>query len=290
MKTLAFALLFHAAFAGFGILLPSTQTADGQPDVPSKYTSNPFRPGEVLRYSVKWSFVRLGAIELRQPAGSRNGDTRSTVSFSVVSASGLPFVDVRLREQSCLNAADPRSTDFLIRREHEPKEVKRYTYDTLTQFFAMELRPEGKRVSHARRQERRRCYDAVGMLMMLRGLAGSGDKVAIPTLMDFAIRESRASFPREIERIQVAAFNDQELPAYRVSVSSSWTDESAGGMGGNFVLWCTVDEAAIPLRAEIEIALGSIVIELESCTRPGWSHTALSAEPSRPSGGKEVAQ
>ncbi len=277
MKALMFGIVLNALLLGLGASLPYTPN----PPVPTVsspsavYSSAPFRAGEVLRYSVKWSFVRLGTIELRQGAPAQGGGPIRPVRLTALSASGLPFIDVRLREESQLDAADPRLRDCLVRREHDPREVKHYTYDILNELFALELRPEGKPATRQQRREAQRPHDAAGLLMMLRGYAGSGATLTVPTLMDFTIQRSRVSFPRAVEMLEVPAFDDEEVPAHRVEVRSSWTDESAGGMGGNFDLWCTTDAAAIPLRAEIEIALGSIVIELESCTRPGWSRGTL---------------
>jgi len=42
-------------------------------------------------------------------------------------------------------------------------------------------------------------------------------------------------------------------------------------MKGPFRGWFSDDDAAIPLKAKVEIFLGSIVLELESYERPGWS-------------------
>jgi proteasome assembly chaperone (PAC2) family protein len=52
---------------------------------------------------------------------------------------------------------------------------------------------------------------------------------------------------------------------------AKWTGASAAGLTGEFEGWISDDSAAIPILAEVKIALGSIWIELESWTRPGWS-------------------
>ena len=41
-------------------------------------------------------------------------------------------------------------------------------------------------------------------------------------------------------------------------------------MSGTFKGWISNDEAAVPVRAEVKILLGSLVIELEDFTREGW--------------------
>jgi hypothetical protein len=42
-------------------------------------------------------------------------------------------------------------------------------------------------------------------------------------------------------------------------------------MSGEFHGWVTDDDAAVILKAEVKILLGSVRIELESYERTGWS-------------------
>jgi len=241
---------------------------------PARDTDSPFASAEVLRYSVRWSFVRLGSIELRQKPASNAAGAFALVTLSARSASGLPFIDVHVRDRSVLDASDPRCRDFTVRKEHEPASVKKYTYDRNSRTLAMEITEAGQPSVRRQRVEQRDFYDALGVIMLLRGLAGSGERITIPMLMDFEIVHSKACCPREIEDISVSAFDD-DVPAHRITLRSSWEDESVGGLGGDIDLWCSADAAAIPLRAEMELTLGSIVIELESCTRSGWSRRSI---------------
>lgn len=252
--------------------------------LPSKYVSAPFSDNEVLRYSVHWSFVRLGSIELRQSSGRNNSGPTTAVQLSARSASGLPFIDVNVRDRSVLNPRDPRCTDFTVRKDHDPQEVKKYRFDPSSKTLSMEVSSEGLPPVSQQRTEHRVFYDALGMLMLLRGMAGSGEQITVPLLMDFEIVHSKAELSRAIEEVDVPAFDD-DVPAYHIALRSSWEDESVGGLRGDIDLWCSTDAAAIPLRIEMSLALGSIVIELESCKRPGWRLSASAELPAKGNGG-----
>ncbi|MBE0646017.1 MAG: DUF3108 domain-containing protein [Bacteroidetes bacterium] len=240
---------------------------------PVKNATAPFAHEEVLRYSVHWSFVRLGSIELRQSLKKTANGNGAVVQLSARSASGLPFIDVNIRDRAVLDPGDPRCVEFTVRKEHEPAVTKKYAFDRETRTLSVEVREARQPPVRQQRTEKRDFYDALGMIMLLRGLAGSGQQITVPMLMDFEIVHSRAECSREIEEVDVPAF-DEDVPAYRIALRSSWEDESIGGLGGDIDFWCSADEAAIPLRAEMDLTLGSIVIELESCKRPGWKQRA----------------
>jgi hypothetical protein len=253
--------------------------------ISNSYTSAPFAEGEVLRYSVSWSFVHLGSIEIRQSTKRVANDARRRVQLTARTASGVPVVDIAIKDMALLLPSDPRCTDFIVRKDHDPKERKHYRYDPPTKRFTLEHVIGDQAPAKTARTEPRRCFDALGFLMYMRGLAGSGERIVVPTLMDFEIVDTRITCHRKVEEMDVEAFDD-DVPAYRVSVSAGWEDESLGGMQGDYEVWFLDDPASIPVYAEIDLALGSISIELESCKRPGWKPGATAAKMQRGSKGK----
>ncbi len=239
--------------------------------IPNRYQRTPFKEGEVLRYSVRWTFIHVGSIELRQLPAQNSKDERRHVRLTSRSASGLPFIDVQLKDQALLDPSDPRLIEIVSKQLHEPKLVKKYRYDVNTKKFSQRIKPYNGRSSYEERVEIKRVFDGIGLVMFIRGLSGSGERLTVPTMVDFTVTESRVHCPKAIEYIDVPAFED-DVAAHRISVSSSWEHSAAGGLQGNFKLWCSTDPAAVLLRAEIELTIGSMVIELESFRRSGWKY------------------
>ncbi len=251
------------------MLFPGTAEAQ-QNNLPASYASLPFTGNEMLRFAVRWKFIRLGTVIVRQEVKTVDGVQRTLLRTSAKSASGLPFIDIRMKNQALLDPADPRCIAFMMQTDHEPAEVTRYSCDAASGTLSMELRAGGKLVDRQTRKEARRVYDALGMFMLIRGMSGSGERMNIPLLFDFDVAESRTHSSPAVEDVEVPAI-DREIPAHQTSIRSSWVHKSVGGLSGNMEVWCSADDAAIPLRVEVDIALGSIVLELEEVQRSGWS-------------------
>jgi hypothetical protein len=77
-------------------------------------------------------------------------------------------------------------------------------------------------------------------------------------------------FENEIGETEIGAI-DFPVRTRRYSGFAHWTGGSSAGVNGSFTGWVTDDDASIPVRAEMKVLVGSIVLELEQWTRPGWS-------------------
>ena len=91
----------------------------------------------------------------------------------------------------------------------------------------------------------------------------------MPTLNECSVRETEINFTDEFEMMKVAAC-DTPVRCRRIDGNAKWVGNSFAGMKGPFIGWISDDSAAIPLKAELKIFLGSIVLELESTNRPDW--------------------
>jgi hypothetical protein len=81
-------------FLGVLLLLPAAEQSFAQS--PAEH-HDPLVAGKVLRYKVKWSFIRLGTVTIRQvPADSG----RMLLQMSVQSTPSLPFIDVHFSNQT----------------------------------------------------------------------------------------------------------------------------------------------------------------------------------------------
>ncbi len=268
-----------ACITAFILLLPVFRgTAQ---DVNDKYSSAPFAKSEVLRYSVHWTFVKLGTIELRQKLYEYKGEPRSKLQLIARTASGVPFINLDVRDLSYLTPEDPRCTDFTVEKNDDVESKKRYIYDPASTTFTL-LHTEGnKKEVRKDKQEPKRCYDPLGFIMYMRGLAGSGVRETVPTLLDYEIVDTRIVCHRDVEEMDVDAYED-DVRTHRVSLSAGWEDESVGGMQGDIELWFLEGSTAIPVFAEMDLALGSIKIELQSCKRTNVRTEGLQARLSGP--------
>jgi hypothetical protein len=77
------------------------------------------------------------------------------------------------------------------------------------------------------------------------------------------------NFTKKTEEIDVPAF-DKEINALVAEGVANTGPGAPLGASGNFTAYFTNDEAAIPVRIDMKIAVGSISLILEKIKRPGW--------------------
>jgi hypothetical protein len=259
-------MLLLCAVLSYQMAVLSQPLTDGKP---FPETARPFESGEVLRYKVKWHFIRLGTLLLTQQLVDSLGSSNFLVSLHGESAKGLPLIDVLFHVQSVLLPDDVASRHFTRDTGEKEKSLLIYHYDAESKYIVKKEWENGRLIEFDSTAYDGLYYDAVGVFMIIRCLAGSGRTVALPTIMHGKVERTRLEFREDVEEIEVEAV-DHPLRARRVDGKAEWVNESAAGMKGSFRGWISDDEAAIPLRAELEISLGSITLELESFTRAAW--------------------
>jgi len=227
------------------------------------YTPTAFRPGEVLTYKVKWSFIRLGTITVRQEYPDADFPLYFQVWLNGESAVGLPFIDVFFRSTSLLNRESPTNVLYELMTDRDDPVRTAYIYDPSNhRMIAL-----GTQAGEVSRLDTLAApvpyYDGPGLYMFTRCASGSDTTLQLPTVMDYNLGLTSIRFVRTVEMVEVAAF-EGEVPAYPFMGSTDWEGSSFAGMSGSFRGWVSTDSSRIVLKAEVKIFLGSAVIELES--------------------------
>ena len=94
-------------------------------------------------------------------------------------------------------------------------------------------------------------------------------KVSVPTMVHGKIWNTILDFTEPIEEIEIDAM-ERTIQTRKYSGHASWGEAGTAGLSGDFVGWISDDEAAVIIRAELKIFVGSITVELEQWKRPGW--------------------
>lgn len=227
-----------------------------------RYVSTPFRPGEQLTYSVKWSFIRLGTIRVRQSvAAPMTGDTM-IVEIEGASAAGIPFVSVHFLTTALLEVRRPTNIRYeLVSGSDRPA---RTMYATIPDSdIALAISNEDDRVIRIDTLlADPPFYDGTGLFMLARCATGSDTTVTLPTVMEHALGTTTISFSSAIEEISVPAFR-RPIRAHPFDGTTDWVGSAFAGMSGGFRGWVSTDDARRVLRAEVKLFIGSATIELE---------------------------
>lgn len=241
---------FLISFSIIGIRYPSSTQIPG-------YTNTPFKDGELLRYKVKWGFIRLGTIEISQEALKQSYYTKYLIQLNAKS----------IRFKVVLDATSPTRSNFILEESGEKETSTVYWYDPLKCLLLMEVRENGSLVQKSSLFYERDYYDVLSLIMLMRCLSDSGLSLTLPTIIGTTIKDTDLNFTDYTEEIKVSAL-ERAVRARRVEGKANW--KAWGGISGPFRGWFSDDEAAIPLKFRLRIFLGSVTLELEEFYRPDW--------------------
>lgn len=227
-----------------------------------RYVSTPFRAGEQLTYSVKWSFIRLGTLRIRQSvAAPMTGDTMF-VEIEGASAAGIPFVNVQFLTTALLDVRRPTNIRYELFSGAD-RHVRTVYATVPDSGIALAVSTDHEILT---RSDKLRAdppfYDGTGLFMLARCAAGSDTTVTLPTVMDHALGTTTIIFSPTVQEITVPAFR-RPIRAHPFEGTTDWVGSSFAGMSGGFRGWVSTDDARRVLAAEVKLFLGSARIELE---------------------------
>ena len=111
--------------------------------------------------------------------------------------------------------------------------------------------------------------------MMMRMLSAFDTSAYLPTLSEFQLKGTDLVFSNETRTVKVCA-TETPLPARHFEGTAHWVGSAWAGVSGPFSGWVSADEAAVPLKINMKIFLGSVTLELEQFKRQDWPSTASS--------------
>ena len=218
----------------------------------------PLRAGERLRYNARYLFFTFATLEVVNQGWTEfRGRRASRLVFAMRSKPGFPFLSINSRFESLIaedgsvlahrsTSRDSTQTPRTAAYEMDPASsqcVVRQVVEGLFGFDRFPLPPLDQ--------------DGVSVLQLARGLARSPARVSVLTAVDStwkgtALRTVGVERIRwsgtEVESVQVEAVGHYRGPA---------------GLAGIVRAWISRDVRAVPYRATIKVALGSVVLDLE---------------------------
>ncbi len=263
-------ILFAAA-----LFLSGSAPAPPQSDRHS--SSGIISPGEELTYEVRWFKVKLGRIRLRTFATTHDdGEAIYHASASVDSYEGLPFVDVHARDRTDMDSL------FYSRgfRAFEKKdriwhaEISRYNLPAKTVVIERSLHstisspPDGPATYDTVHIPDNRIQDGLSILYFARANVHSAHQLRVPTVVYGKLGTTHFAFDSQPTTTGIDALEDKKLRVKYFEGKAEF--EGLYGLTGDFKGWFSDDEAAVPIKAEMKVLLGSVTIELTDWSRKGW--------------------
>ncbi len=234
--------------ARLGESLPPPAPADLAP---------PLRPGERLRYSARYLFFRFATVEVENLGFTElHGRRVARVVFSIRSNPGFPFLTIDSRFESFIaedgsvlahrsTSRDSTQARRAAAYDMDPSSgqcVVRHVVEGLFGFERFPLAPLAQ--------------DGVSVLQLARGLAQAPAHLSVLTAVDstwkgtelHTVAAGRIRWAgRDVEAVEVEAVGHYKGPA---------------GLSGRVRAWISRDGRAVPYKASIKVALGSVVLSL----------------------------
>jgi len=232
-----------------------------------------FQVGERLQYKVSWGIFRLGTITMRTGRDGSSDDPASfKVSMLVESNPDLRFVWIWEYYESLLDGTALFSRRFYGRCVNGDDEVEiRGTYDSASRAAVYSQRDmnSGKIIISETLNSVSPFVEGSSLFFLARCLSHTGGASSIPTCVNGRISSTILDFTLPIEIIKVGAI-DHAVRVRKYTGTAEWKG-GAAGVFGDFTGWVSDDEAAVPIKAEMKVILGSIRIELEQWDRVEWT-------------------
>ena len=247
-----------------------TGAAGAQPDTSSNTV---FSSGEVLQYKVSWNFVRLGTIVVRTTRDSASADSGLyRVKMSVRSNPDLPFISLRELNESLVSSSDATTRCYHARHcNGEDCREMQYSYDCdARKAITREATASGVLVYSDTIGNCPPFVDGPSLLFLARHASRRAQSLNVPTMVNGKLRNTRLNFASEEDALELDDV-EGEIVCRRYTGFADWQGGGSAGLTGEFTGWVSDDEAAVPIRAEMKVILGSIVVELERWKRAGWS-------------------
>jgi hypothetical protein len=233
-----------------------------------------FQDGEVLQYKVKWTIFRLGTLTLRTIRDSTcTIPTDYKIALYVESNPDISIIWIRGYFESLMDAILLDSKRFWALERNGEKlneSLKIFDKEKKRVMFKVVDRNTGNTIEADTIQNVSSCVEGPSLFFYSRAVCHSIGFREASTFVDGRMGTTELTFRGEKGEVEIENL-EEPVRARVFTGQTKWGGGTAvAGLEGDFTGWFSDDEAAVPLRAEMKIIVGSIVIELEEWTRAGW--------------------
>lgn len=226
-----------------------------------------FQSGEELTYKVKFGFIKLGTVTIKTGApNTQYGPNKVTAKMQFQTAD-VPFLDAK----SLVTTVIDTNSMYLVHFENKATEggkteEKQMTYDKAKKTLTYtDEKIKGKVTDNVEPFN-----DALTLLFNLRTWSASGKKYSFAMRSKDGQNNVVANFTNKISNEEVEAWEDKEIRTRVIQGQANMGDGAPLGANGKFTAYVTDDAAAIPVKIDMNIAIGSITLELVKVKRDGW--------------------
>lgn len=228
---------------------------------------NVFQPGEQLVYKVKFGFIKLGTVVIQTGDVNNNGKLSAHMKYATADN---PFLHTTTEVTDKFDARDLTLRTFEEHTQNGDTKMDKYmSYD-----------PQKKELTYTDEKTPTHTEgniepydDALGIILNMRAWSetGVGHKYLFHVRGHDGARPVTLSFTNELSSEAVPALDDKEIPTRVVHGTMDMGGSAPLGINGDFTAYVSKDDAAIPVRIDVKIAIGSISLVLDKVKRNDWT-------------------
>jgi hypothetical protein len=218
----------------------------------------PLRPGERLSYTARYLIFKFATVEMENRGfADFRGQRVARIVFAARSRPGFPFLTIDSRFESLL--AEDGSVLAHRSSSRDSTQARRaavYEMDRATGECVVRQVVEGL-YGYDRFPLSPLDQDGVSILLLARGMAEAPSSLSVLTAVDSTWKGTQLRSAGN-ERIRWAG---REVEAVKVEALGHY--KGPAGLSGRVRTWISRDGRATLYRASVQLALGSVVLELQ---------------------------
>ncbi len=225
-----------------------------------------FQPGEELVYNVKYGFVKLGTVVIQTGGISADGRASARLKFWTAD---VPFLDTKSTVTDVIDTKGLFLTQFTEKSQNGDNLTnKQMTYDLASK----SLNYSDDKIKNKITTGIEPFSDALTLVYNMRSWSGAaGKSYKFPLRGKDGEKTVTVKFTNDFSKEAVPALDDKEVRTRILQGQADMGSSSPLGANGAFTVYVSDDAAAIPVRIDMSIAVGSISLVLEKVKRIDWT-------------------
>jgi hypothetical protein len=222
-----------------------------------------FEPGEELVYTVKYGFIKLGTMIVQTGAQTASG-VSARMQFATAD---VPFLHTKGDIRDVINTQNVYlSTSSVKWTNGDNTTQKNLNYNTSAK--TLTYKDES---SNEVSQNVEPFNDILSLMYNLRTWSASGKSYYFPIRTKDGVHKVICNFTKKISNEDVSALDDKSVRTRIVEGHADMGKSSPLGMDGDFKAYISDDAAAIPVKINMSLGIGSVTLELTKVKHPNWT-------------------
>lgn len=232
--------------------------------------------GEEMLYRVYFGFIRLGQVKFKLTNNFKEGSKNIYTAFAEIkSYEGVPFVAINFVFETQMvkhaEKAEIYSSQFYS-TEFKNKSMTRieYTFDYDKDEIKIQKETDGQIMNFqtAKIENNAKYQDGLSVFYNARMQSFVNQNFNIPVYINEKESSVKYSFNMNQDVVKSDAI-EYDVSVIKIAGVADFI--GVFGLTGEFISWLSADEARVPIKAQFNVSIGSISLELERYSRKGWT-------------------